>query len=128
MRIWELSKATWLSNDTLRYYEKRGLIISNTWSESSNNYKNYDKKNIQNIEYIKIMKKLWLTLTECKNGLDQMENNTMTKDDKQEFINKKITEIDKKIADLQKIKWTFIELSKNNSKNNVDKVNEMLSD
>ena len=128
MRIWELAQATGLNNDTIRYYEKRWLIKSNIWTESSNNYKDYDIKNIQNIEYIKVMKKLWLTLVECKNWLDEMENNTMTKSDKLAFISKKIIEIDKKISDLQKIRLTFIELSKSKDNDNVNTVKKMLFD
>lgn len=126
MRIWELSKQSGLSIDTIRYYEKRWLIKSLESKENSNNYREYDIKCVQKIEYIKIMKKLWLTLTECKNGLEQMENKTLTCEWKKEFINNKISEIDKKIYELNKIKSVFEELLDFQDENNVDKVKKLL--
>jgi hypothetical protein len=57
-----------------------------------------------------------------------MENNTMTYDSKQKFINKKLLEINKKINELRKIKKIFIEISKSKEENNLNKVKKMLFD
>jgi hypothetical protein len=57
-----------------------------------------------------------------------MENNTMTCDSKQKFINKKLLEINKKINELKKIKKIFIEISKSKEENNLNKVKKMLFD
>lgn len=128
MRIWELSKKSLLSIDTIRYYEKRGLIKSEKSINSSNDYKNYNLDCLKRLEFIKIMKQLGLTLSECKQGLEDMDNNKMTCESKQKFINNKITEINKKISELEKIKWIFTELLTSTDKNNVKKVKKMLEE
>ncbi len=54
MTIGEVGKKYNLSNDTLRYYEKIGLL--NKVPKNSSGIRNYDEKTLKKIEFIKCMR------------------------------------------------------------------------
>lgn len=54
MTIAEVSKRSGLSADTLRYYERMGLITNVKRTESG--IRNYDDENLKRIEFIKCMR------------------------------------------------------------------------
>ena len=64
MLIGELSKRTGFSHDTIRFYEKKGLIHVNRKSRRGNNYKEYSKTVYEQLMLIKTVKELGFTLNE----------------------------------------------------------------
>lgn len=54
MNIQAVSKLTQISKDTLRYWEKVGLITD--VSRNSSGYRDYTKQQLQQIEYVKCMR------------------------------------------------------------------------
>lgn len=68
--IGEASKIANVSNKTLRYYEKIGLVVPDKINET-NGYRYYTEKNLQNLSIVKYYKQMGYTLTEIndmKNG------------------------------------------------------------
>lgn len=61
--IGEISEKLHLSIDTLRFYEKEGLIFP---SRDSNNRRVYDEKDISWIEFIKRLKKTGMKISDMK--------------------------------------------------------------
>ena len=57
MLIGELSKKAQLSRDTIRFYEKKGLIKAKPSASEYNTYKNYTEENLQRILLIKKAKR-----------------------------------------------------------------------
>lgn len=110
MRIWELAEKTWISRDTIRFYEKKWLINSSTWNESSNSYRDYHEDNITNIKQIQFMKKLGFTLAECEWGIRRRVNNEFTLEGNKKFLIKRIALVEEQIKELETIKSEFEKL------------------
>lgn len=71
MKIGELAKSTGCSIQTIRYYEKEGLILAKSRSEG--NFRLYDKTALEKLLFIKHCRSLDLTLKEIKQ-LIQLQN------------------------------------------------------
>jgi len=103
MLIGELSKMSGFSRDTIRYYEKFGIldkmIIRNT-----NNYKDYSKEAIQTLLYVKFGKEYGLTLNEIKQLLLLHKDNTKMCNILMSKATEKIQAIDIEIKRLLQLK------------------------
>ena len=64
MLIGELSKRTGFSHDTIRFYEKKGLIVVDKKQRRTNNYKEYPEAIFNKLVLIKTVKELGFTLNE----------------------------------------------------------------
>ena len=63
MKIGELASATGLSRDTLRFYEKRGLLLSR---RRDNGYRDYPPEAVQWLCYLRSAQQLGFTLAEIE--------------------------------------------------------------
>ncbi|MCT4614475.1 MAG: MerR family transcriptional regulator [Marinifilaceae bacterium] len=109
MKIGILSKKTGLSRDTIRYYEKMGLLLNISQNNEYNNYKDYGEENIKRLEYIQLMKKFGLKLKECKLLLDKIEANEFDQNYQRELIINRINDIDNRINELNYLKKILFE-------------------
>jgi MerR family transcriptional regulator, copper efflux regulator len=66
MQIGELAEATGISRDTLRYYEKRGLLAAR---RGSNGYRDYPAEAADLLRYIRTAQALGFTLQEIEADL-----------------------------------------------------------
>ena len=66
MRIGDIAAATGLSRDTLRYYEKRGLLRTR---RSASGYRDYAPEAVDWLRYVKLAQSLGFTLAEIENGM-----------------------------------------------------------
>lgn len=106
MLISELSQKTGVSKDTLRFYEKTGLLnLSNR--RGDNNYRNYDDEAVSRLEFIKHGKSLGYTLSEIRKAMDEWD--VISLEDKARLVRSKIAEMDEKIGQLQEFKCHLIE-------------------
>lgn len=99
--IGELSKKSGLCRDTLRYYEKMGLI-SGVKSRAS--YRQYPESLLERLELLKKAKILGFTLCQIKELLDQWEGDKLSLLQKEEIFENKMLEIDCKIEELKQVK------------------------
>jgi DNA-binding transcriptional MerR regulator len=95
MLIGELVQRAGLSKDTIRFYEKKGLIAIGNKNRRENNYKEYSGQVLEKLLLIKRMKDLGFTLNEieaflqlwqeedasCKNLKYTLENKIKLVDD-----------------------------------------------
>lgn len=117
MLIGEISNKTGLSRDTIRFYEKKGLIkVSRTDSEW-NNYKNYDEKNLNRLILIKKAKGFGFTLNEICEILELYEIDSASCSTLLTRVNKKLAEIDEKIRKLEDVKKMITDRVMNASNN-----------
>jgi MerR family copper efflux transcriptional regulator len=70
MHIGELALATGLSRDTLRFYEKRGLLRSR---RQANGYREYPADAVQWLCYLRSAQALGFTLREIEAGMPLLE-------------------------------------------------------
>ena len=66
MLIGMLSSSSGFSRDTIRYYEKLGLLESADAVRRGNNYKEYSPRALERLNHIGQLKSLGFTLTEIK--------------------------------------------------------------
>ena len=97
MKIAEFEKAMGISRDTLRYYEKIGLLTPPT--RGINSYRSYGKVQIQDLQFIERGKALGFTLLEIKRGLDRYrQTGKLCAEFRGQLMNKKIM-LSKRIAE-----------------------------
>lgn len=70
MLIGELSKISGFSRDTIRYYEKLGLLQETKLERQENNYKNYSAQALAQLGQIRHLKALGFTLVEVAELLE----------------------------------------------------------
>lgn len=104
MRISELAELVGLSCDTIRFYEKRGLLNGQHFVRQANGYRDYSEVAVNRLQLIKQGQAAGLTLTEIGQSIDAWESNQLTQGEKVEFFLRKLEEIDTRIAQLEAIK------------------------
>lgn len=100
MKISEISEKTQMSADTLRYYEKEGLIGPVRRVSGIREYSDYD---LERIIFIQHMRRAGMRLATLKEYLSMVDDGDSTMEERQQIlINHKAT-IDEEIATLQSI-------------------------
>jgi MerR family transcriptional regulator, copper efflux regulator len=123
MLIGELSKQTGLSKDTIRFYEKLGLIAASNYDLGTKSYKRYSSETIERLSTIVQGKSLGFTLSEIKQLLDEWGGGEISQRELIEIIECKIEEVIKKKQQLESIETYLVnKLSKLNVENSSDKL------
>lgn len=104
MLIGELSKRTGLSKDTIRFYEKIGLITAGERKAGTRIYKEFNEETIERLLMINQGKKLGFKLKEIGQLLDEWGNASMPKEEQIKIIEGKLAEITAKMQQLDAIK------------------------
>ncbi len=99
MLIGELANAAGVSRDTVRYYEKVGLILSP--GRRDNGYRIYRDDDAARVRMIRNLKELGFTLREIRSFLDAGPVESATCIDVAPRVRKKLDEIDRKIVELK---------------------------
>lgn len=108
MLIGEVVSITGLTRDTIRFYEKKGLIKVKRSESQWNNYKDYDSHTIRQLSLIKEGKGLGFTLNEIAELLELIEDNQASCEVLSVKIKGKLQDIDQKIYDLQAMKQMIL--------------------
>ncbi|WP_447641983.1 MULTISPECIES: MerR family transcriptional regulator [Chitinophagaceae] len=100
MLIGELSKKSGFSRDTIRFYEKQGLIKVSRKERRNNNYKEYSAEVLETLLTIKRVKSFGFTLNEAADLIGMIAAKDATCDNVSEMIGAKVELLDAKILDL----------------------------
>ncbi|HDR2832994.1 TPA: MerR family transcriptional regulator [Enterobacter mori] len=100
MRIGELCAKTGLSKETVRYYERQGLLEKIPQPNGSNNYKVYSAVDLQRLNMIKHAKMLGFTLAEISEVLAVWVGDEFTAEQKQASLRRKLQQLEEKEAAL----------------------------
>ena len=103
MLISELEKKTGLTRHTIRFYEKQGFLESRSFRREENNYRNYSEETVAYLKMLKAGQAAGFTLAELKELINADEANELPLQKKVELIRQKISEIDRKKAELDQI-------------------------
>lgn len=104
MQISSASRETGFSRDTIRYYEKLGLITLSDNERSGNRYRIFSKESIDRLLQIKKLKEFGFTLNEIKLLFELDESQDLKCSSMLDLVNKKIIGINQKIGELSAIK------------------------
>ncbi|MBX2967560.1 MAG: MerR family transcriptional regulator [Cyclobacteriaceae bacterium] len=108
MLIGELSSRCGLSRDTIRFYEKHGLIAVGKKERRYNNYKEYSEETLQRLMSIKLIKSFGFTLNEVSEVLDMIDVNEATCNNMSDKIENKVKRIDEKIQELINVRTLML--------------------
>ena len=97
MRIGELSEATGLSRDALRFYEKRGLL---TARRSSNGYRSYPAEAAEWLRYVRTAQSLGFTLAEIEADLPLMAQGDASAEALRDALQRKLDDINRRVDGL----------------------------
>ena len=106
--IGQLAKLADMSTVTVRYYEKKGLILKPT--RLANGYRHYADETINQLRFIKNAQLIGFSLAEIKELQLIKAQETLSANEVKTFVRKKINLIDQKIQTLNEIKTELNEL------------------
>ena len=103
LRIGELAKLTQTNNETLRFYESRGLL--NEPRRSSSGYRLYTQAEVLRVHFIVRAKRMGFSLKEIDELLSlRVDKEQSTCGEVKELAEHKLADIDRKIAELNRMK------------------------
>ncbi len=102
MNISQLAKTIGVSTDTVRYYEKQGLLQAPT--RQDNGYRSYSVAHVQSIRFVRGAQSLGFSLAEIRVVLPQFANGQFGRADIEQQLQTKMTQIDAHIKQLQTLK------------------------
>lgn len=108
LTIGKLALAAGVGVETVRFYERRGLIKQPSAKEG---FRKYSEEDAKRIRFIKRAQELGFTLKEIKGLLELNSNPRSTCSEVRKQTDAKIKEVDEKIKDLKKMKKSLEILS-----------------
>lgn len=97
MRIGELAKRSQMSRDTIRFYERNGLIFSMPSSNATNSYKEYFEETVEILAMIKEAQDAGFSIADLVLFIKQMSEASVENFDAEDFLQTKIDEIEERI-------------------------------
>ncbi len=104
MLIGELARRVELSVDTIRFYEKQGLLDETHYERSSNRYRHYTETAVQRLSLIRMGQSAGFTLSEMRGVIRAWESNALSPQEKEAHLCHKIEQINRKIEELNAVK------------------------
>jgi len=104
MLIKELANRIGFSIDTIRFYEKQGLLDDTHFQRSANGYRHYSEASLQRLNLIKMGQAAGFTLNEMRQAIHAWETDELTPQEKEFYLCRKLEEIDQKMNALNNIK------------------------
>ena len=108
MKIGELAKAAHSTPETVRYYEKEGLLAAPARSDS--NYRNYGVEHLERLRFIRNCRALDMTHGEIRVLLTAMDAPDTSCDAADAMVDAHIGHVDARIAELQTLKEQLTQL------------------
>lgn len=110
MTIGKLAQQAGVGIETIRFYEREGLIETPTRTASG--YRQYSEDVVRRLQFIRRAKELGFTLNEIKELLSLRVNRSVTCATVKRKAEKKIADIDAKLRTLRSMKRALVELTK----------------
>lgn len=110
MLIGELAQRTGLSRDTIRFYEKQGLIKVGRRERRVNNYKEYSETVLKRLLLLNKIKSYGFTLNESAEIISLLEANLGTCNQISNAADKKVAVIDKKVKELLDLRNSLLNI------------------
>ncbi len=107
MRIGELAEITGLSRQTLRYYERLGLLVP---ARSANGYRSYGEAHVETLAFIKRLKRLGIRLEEIKEILRVREAGKCPCGQMRERLTSRLVAIEMQLQELEDLRGELAQL------------------
>ncbi len=110
MTIGKLAKEAGVGVETIRFYERKGLIRKPPKKDGG--FRTYSEDEVVRIRFIRRAQELGFTLREVKELVELQTKKKMTGGQVQKKADQKLEEIRQKISDLQKMEESLAQLSR----------------
>lgn len=114
MKISELSKSTHTNIETIRYYEKQGVLQPS--KRLANGYRYYDEESVEQLKFIKKCRTLGFSLENIK-ALNRIKFSMKDHYQADQLVLNKLIQVENKISQLLEIK-DFLQSIVNESEHN----------
>ncbi len=104
MNIGTASDRSGLPAKTIRYYEEIGLIRPD---RAQNGYRDYDTAHVHKLRFLHSARSLGFSIEECRHLLALYEDKSRASADVKALAGEKLGEIERKIAELTRLKRTL---------------------
>lgn len=108
MRIGDLAAAADIPPDTVRYYEKRGLLAAP--DRSANGYRTYDDTALNQLRFIRTAQAAGLTLAEIRSVIELRDDGTAPCSHVEMLLADKLTEVRERQRQLATLETELIRL------------------
>ena len=108
LTIGKLAQAAGVGVETIRFYERRGLMQEPPRRASG--YRQYPARSIRRLTFIRQAKDLGFTLKEIQELLELRASSDRTCGEMRNQLEIKIADIDRRLTDLQAMKGALVEL------------------
>ena len=111
MTIGDLAKKAGLTAQTIRYYEREGLLSrAHRWRD--NNYRDFDDEAVSRLQFVRAAKEAGFTLREIKQLLDLALLPDEACEAVGQLLVQKLMDVDQKIAEMQRLRKGIVELGR----------------
>lgn len=113
VRISELARAAGVGISTVRFYERRGLVTPTTRTHGG--YRHYDREALRRLKFIRRAQRLGFTLAEVEQilAISVSVSVSVASDDLGDVISEKVTEIEQRLRDLDRVRLALLEVAAN---------------
>lgn len=108
MRIGQLADALGCTVETIRFYEKQGLLPAP--HRTNGNFRKYDEEHVQRLSFICNCRSLDLSLNEIKTLLSLENHNEQRTEEINRLLDRHIKDVAKRIHELAHLRMKLIEL------------------
>ncbi len=108
MKIGDLARAANCSTETIRYYEKAGLMPPAT--RNSSNYREYGPAHLERLRLIRNCRSLDMTHEEIRSLLHSLDSATQDCEPVNQLLDEHIGHVDTRIIELQDLRRQLAEL------------------
>lgn len=109
MNIGHAANLSQLPPKTIRYYEEIALINP---ARAENGYRDYSEGDVHRLRFLQRARGLGFSISECRLLLSLYEDENRASHDVKSLALDKISEIDRKITELQSLRETLSDLAK----------------
>jgi Cu(I)-responsive transcriptional regulator len=98
MRIGELARATGTKAETIRYYEREGILPSADRTDS--NYRDYSQNHLAALTFVRRARELGFGMAQVRELLALSDHDDKPCENVDQLVRHQLSEVDSKIADL----------------------------
>lgn len=124
MKIGQLAKALNCTVETIRFYEKQGLLPPP--QRSSGNFRRYNEDHLQRLSFICHCRRLDLSLNEIKKLIALEHDPEQRTEEMNKLLDQHIKEIAKRIHELAHLRMKLIELREKSATTDEDPMKSLL--
>lgn len=124
MRIGQLAKAVGCTVETIRFYEKQGLLPAP--QRTAGNFREYNNEHLQRLSFICNCRSLDISLNEIKTLLELENASEQQAKEMNRLLDQHIKDIAKRIHELAHLRMKLIELREKTVENDEDPMQLLL--